>query len=100
MEMAVSAAQIDRILASRKVREGKGRYSTKTGRLLKRQIPFRTKPWQVDRLGYLEANTVADCGESLEGEQGKLGRGFYSEHDLHRYGQRIERQLDRLEARG
>jgi hypothetical protein len=66
--MAVSAAQIDRILAPRKVREGKGRCGTKPGGLLKTQIPIRTDNWEVDRPGYLEADTVAHCGESLEGD--------------------------------
>jgi hypothetical protein len=66
--MAVSAAQIDRILAPRKVREGKGRSGTKPGGLLKTQIPIRTDNWEVDRPGYLEADTVAHCGESLEGD--------------------------------
>lgn len=66
--MAISAAQIDRLLAPRKVRSGKGRCGTKPGGLLKTQIPIRTEHWEVDRPGYLEADTVAHCGQSLEGD--------------------------------
>lgn len=66
--VAISAAQIDRLLARRKVREGKGRSGTKPGGLLKTQIPIRTDNWDVDRPGYLEADTVAHCGGSLEGD--------------------------------
>jgi len=63
----ISAAQIDRLLARRKVREGKGRCGTKPGELLKKQIPIRTNNWEVDRPAYLEADTVAHCGSGLEG---------------------------------
>lgn len=65
--LAISAAQIDRLLARHKVRGGKGRCGTKPGGLLKMQIPIRTDNWDVDRPGYLEADTVAHCGSSLEG---------------------------------
>jgi hypothetical protein len=61
----VSAAQVDRILAPRKVREGKGRCGTKPGGVLKTQILIHAEHRQVDRPGYLEANRVAYCGESL-----------------------------------
>jgi hypothetical protein len=50
------------------VREGKGRCGTKPGGLLKTQILIRTEHRQVDRPGYLKANRVAHCGESLEGD--------------------------------
>jgi hypothetical protein len=66
--LTISAAQMDRLLAARKVREGKGRCGTKPGGLLKTQIPIRTDNWDVDRPGYLEADTVAHCGSSLEGD--------------------------------
>ncbi len=66
--LAISAAQIDRLLAARKVRVGaRGRSGTKPGGLLKNQIPIRTDNWDIDRPGYLEADTVAHCGGSLEG---------------------------------
>lgn len=65
--LEISAAQIDRLLAGRKVRGGKGRTGTKPGGLLKTQIPIRTDNWDVDRPGYLESDSVAHCGGSLEG---------------------------------
>lgn len=67
--LLVSAAQIDRLLAPRKVRAGhRGRCATKPGGLLKTQIPIRTDNWDITRPGFLEADTVAHCGESLEGD--------------------------------
>lgn len=67
--LSISAAQIDRLLAPRRARAGgKGRCGTKPGGLLKTQIPIRTDNWDITRPGYLEADTVAHCGESLEGD--------------------------------
>lgn len=66
--LAISAAQIDRLLAARKVRVGhRGRCGTKPGGILKTQIPIRTDNWDITRPGFLEADTVAHCGGSLEG---------------------------------
>lgn len=65
----ISAAQIDRLLAPGKAQgRGRGRCGTKPGSLLKTQIPIRTDNWDIDRPGYLEADTVAHCGGSLEGD--------------------------------
>jgi hypothetical protein len=36
--------------------------------LLKTQIPIRTDNWDITRSGFLEADTVAHCGGSLEGD--------------------------------
>lgn len=67
--MSASAAQIDRLLAPRKAHGGaRGRCGTKPGGLLKTHIPIRTDNWDITRPGYLEADTVAHCGESLEGD--------------------------------
>lgn len=67
--LAISPAQIDRLLAPRKARAGgKGRCGTKPGGLLKNQIPIRTSNWDISRPGFLEADTVAHCGNSLEGD--------------------------------
>ncbi len=67
--LSISAAQIDRLLAARKTRVGhRGRCGTKPGGLLKTQIPIRTDNWDIARPGYLEADTVAHCGGSLEGD--------------------------------
>lgn len=67
--LSISAAQIDRLLAPRKARvKLKGRCGTKPGGLLKHHIPIRTDNWDIHRPGYLEADSVAHCGESLEGD--------------------------------
>lgn len=66
--LTISAAQIDRLLASRKVRSGKGRCGTKPGGILKTQIPIRSGNWDITRPGFLEADTVAHCKSSLQGD--------------------------------
>jgi hypothetical protein len=66
--LSMSAAQIDRLLLERKTRVGhRGRCGTKPGGFLKTQIPIRTDNWDITRPVYLEADTVAHCGGSLEG---------------------------------
>jgi len=64
----ISAAQIDRLLAPRKVKSGKGRCGTKPGGILKTQIPIRSGNWDITRPGFLEADTVAHCNSSLQGD--------------------------------
>lgn len=65
----ISAAQVDRLLAPHKARlRHRGRCGTKPGGLLKHHIPIRTDNWDISRPGYLEADTVAHCGQSLEGD--------------------------------
>jgi len=66
--LGISPAQVDRLLAPHKTGLRRGRCGTKPGGLLKHQIPIRTDNWDVTMPGYLEADTVAHCGESLEGE--------------------------------
>ena len=66
--LRVSAATIDRLLAPHKARPRHGLSGTKPGSLLKTQIPIRTDNWDVDRPGFLEADTVAHCGDSLAGD--------------------------------
>lgn len=64
----VSAATLDRLLApARAQHPGHGRCGTKPGGLLKSEIPIRTGTWDLSRPGYLEADSVAHCGESLAG---------------------------------
>jgi hypothetical protein len=65
----ISASTIDRLLAH--VRQGGGKLglaTTKPGSLLKNQIPVRKGCWDESRPGYLEADTVAHCGTSVEGQ--------------------------------
>ena len=65
----ISAAQVDRLLAPSKAQgRGRVRSGTKPGSLLKTQIPIRTDNWDIDRPGYLEADTVAHYGGSLAGD--------------------------------
>jgi hypothetical protein len=40
----------------------------KPGTLIKTRIPIRTDNDDIERPGYLEADTVAHCGNRLEGD--------------------------------
>ena len=67
--LSLSASTIDRLLRPVRAKLGpKGRCTTKPGTLLKKQIPIRTEHWDVTRPGFIEADTVAHCGNSIEGE--------------------------------
>jgi hypothetical protein len=67
--LRVSAATIDRLLAPCRVALGsRGRCGTRPGTLLRSQIAVRTEHWDVSGPGFLEADTVAHCGESMAGE--------------------------------
>lgn len=64
----ISPATIDRHLALIKRRLRRKTYgATKPGTLLKHMIPIQTEAWDVRMPGYLEADTVAHCGNSSEG---------------------------------
>ncbi len=47
--------------------QGRGRSTTKPGTLLRNQIPIQTNQWNESRPGFIEADTVAHCGDSLSG---------------------------------
>jgi hypothetical protein len=68
--LRISPAAIDRLL--RKVRARyprKGLSGTRAGAVaLKHKIPIRTDNWDIDRPGFLEADSVAHCGSSLAGD--------------------------------
>lgn len=67
--LEASAATLDRLLAPcRASAGGRGRCGTRPGTLLRRLIPIRTEHWDVAGPGYIEADTVAHCGESMSGE--------------------------------
>ena len=67
--LAISAATIDRVLKPVRVAYGrKGLSGTRPGSLLKNQIPIRTDFWDVSEPGFMEADTVAHCGNSLAGD--------------------------------
>lgn len=64
----ISASTIDRLLKPVRLRHPKGLCGTKPGTLLRNQIPIKTHNWDVNKPGYMEADTVAHCGNSLEGD--------------------------------
>ncbi len=64
----ISPATIDRLLSPTRIHEKKrGRSTTKPGTLLRNQIPIKTNQWNESLPGFLEADTVAHCGQSLSG---------------------------------
>ena len=65
---AASAATLDRLLVPVRARVRRGRGGTRPGSLLRTQIPVRCESWNVDRPGYLEADTVAHGGSSGSGD--------------------------------
>ena len=76
--LSISAATIDRLLAPIRARtRPKGLGGTKPGSLLRNQIPIRTHPlgsgsatdnWDISQPGFMEADTVAHCGNSIAGD--------------------------------
>ena len=67
--LSISPATIDRVLKPVRVAYGrKGLSGTRPGTLLKNQIPIRTDFWDVTEPGFMEADTVAHCGNSLAGD--------------------------------
>ena len=66
--LQISPATIDRILCPVRIHYKKrGRSTTKPGTLLRKQIPIQTDQWNESRPGLLEADIIADCGDSLSG---------------------------------
>lgn len=65
--LAISPRTIDRVLRLHKAslrRKG----GTKPGSLLKTQIPIQGAVWDISEPGFMEADTVAHCGNSLLGQ--------------------------------
>jgi hypothetical protein len=66
--LSISAATIDRLLHPVRIQyKTRGRATTKPGTLLRKRIPIKTNQWDESRPGFLEADTVAHCGQSLSG---------------------------------
>lgn len=67
---SISAATIDRMLASDRARLAlKGRTTTKPGTLLRSRIPVRTfAQWDENEPGFFELDLVGHCGGSGRGE--------------------------------
>lgn len=65
----ISPPTIDRILKPVRAKyRARGRCTTKPGTLLRRQIPIKTNQWDETRPGFVEADTVAHCGDRTEGD--------------------------------
>jgi hypothetical protein len=66
--LSVSASTIDRLLKPvRLEHSGRGRATTKPGTMLRNTVPIKTDQWDESRPGFIEADTVAHCGTSMEG---------------------------------
>ena len=66
--LKISPATIDRLLKSTRIKYTKrGRSTTKPGTLLRKSIPIKTNQWDERHPGFLEADTVAHCGDTVEG---------------------------------
>jgi hypothetical protein len=66
--LQISSATLDRLLKPIKINhKGRGISGTKPGSILKNQIPIKTNQWEETKPGFIEADTVAHCGTSLEG---------------------------------
>jgi hypothetical protein len=66
--LSMSPASIDRHMRPVRAQSLKGLTGTKPGSIIRSQIPIHKGPWDVDRAGYLEADTVAHCGGSMAGD--------------------------------
>jgi hypothetical protein len=65
--LLVSAATIDRLLKGARAKAGKGKSLTKPGSLLRNEIEICGSIWDEARPGFVEADTVAHCGNSSQG---------------------------------
>lgn len=67
--LEISPAQIDRLLHLTRVQHPKkGLSSTRPGTLLRHAVPTRSGPPDTTRPGSVEADTVAHCDDSTEGD--------------------------------
>ena len=67
--LAISPAQIDRLLRPARVQHPKkGLSTTRPGTLLRHAVPTRSGPPDTTRPGSVEADTVAHCDDSTEGD--------------------------------
>src|SRR5712691_3757142 len=66
--LAMSPATADRILRPSRKQGAHGISTTRSGTLLKKQIPIRTfQDWNEAKPGFMEADLVAHCGTQAEG---------------------------------
>jgi len=66
--LAMSPATADRLLQPYRKQERHGLSTTRSGTLLKKQIPVRSfNEWTEDKPGFMEADLVAHCGTHTDG---------------------------------
>ena len=67
--LSISTRTLDRIMKPVRARHGqRGKCGTRPGTLLKNMIPIKTHHADVNKPGVMEADTVAHCGNTLEGD--------------------------------
>lgn len=67
--LTISKSTIDRVLKPVRAKsKRKGLSGTKPGSMLKNQIPIQFTHWDVKKPGFLEADTVAHCGDTIAGQ--------------------------------
>jgi hypothetical protein len=67
--LSMSPAAIDRMLKPLKIKSKRhGMSGTKPGKLLKNQIAIKSDHFDVNQLGFVEADSVAHCGNSMAGD--------------------------------
>lgn len=66
----ISAKTLDRRLKRERIirRLKKNRGTTRHGSLLKSSVPIRITNWDTRRIGFMEMDTVAHCGDQLAGD--------------------------------
>lgn len=66
--LSISAPTIDRLMKPWRSKFMKrGLATTKPGTILKKHIPIKTNQWDESKPGFLEADSVAHCGNSMAG---------------------------------
>lgn len=66
--LKISPSTIDRLLKQfKKIYMRRRRAGTRPGSLIKNKIPIQITDWNISKPGFLEADTVAHCGNSLVG---------------------------------
>lgn len=67
--LSISTRTLDRIMRPVRQRHGqRGKCGTRPGTILKNMIPIKTHHADVNKPGVMEADTVAHCGNTLEGD--------------------------------
>ena len=65
--LTMSPATMDRLLKAVRAKRGISATRAPTGQWYKSIIPIQAKDWNVTAPGYMQGDTVAHCGTSLEG---------------------------------